>query len=1052
MLALLLLSALSPGDAFMRFPAISGDRVAYVREGDLWLGDLSTGKAHRLTRHEGRETMPRFSPDGRLLAFSGEYDGVREVYVMPVEGGIPRRLTYMEDNAEPLDWSPDGKQILFRARSIPVSWRLFTVPVEGGFPRRLPIEFASHACFTGPNRIVFTRFQRSDMAWFGYDGGRVNQIWLGDSIFDEPKFRVFAKERKGSCEYPAFADGAVWYAGDADGQYRLLRSGNAADAGLPRPDKAEIRNLTSDGRRLIYEKGDRLEVFDPASRSARPVAFEMASDLIHARPYRVPADRTVQGATLGPTGKRVLVETRGQIASIPAGEGEARVLLARPGVRYRMAALSPDGKKMAYIDDSTGEEQVFVAEADGSNPRQVTSDPNRQLRSLAWSTKGSWLTVGDSEGRLRLLSPTGSEERVLTTEADPWTPSRVAFSPDEKWLVFEIQNQITWAYSIALYDIEKKTLHTLGERLNSDFSPVFSPDGKYLAFLSRRNFDPIADEGASGIAFQNVVEVFLLTLRKDLPSPLAPKSEEDVPAAAAQTPTPPSFGIDLDGLYRRLVALPAPPKNYTRLAFAGERLLLQFAEGDRQRLTYFDLSDKSQGAVAEGFTSFEVSANGKRLLLYAPGAIRVVDANATNVPPSGNVSFGGLQLAIDPVAEWRQMFWDAWRLHRDYFYVRNLHGANWPEIGRRYAAMLPSVRSRDELDQLIRWMQAELVCSHAFLGTGDTRSLFRAAAPSFLGIDVEAHPSGYFKIASIFRGDGFGPERSPLAEPGLNVSEGDYLIEVAGVPAKPGTDFLAGLVGRAGQIVSIKVASTPSAAAARTILVRPIASERELRYKEWVRKNREEVSRLSGGRIGYLHLANMGREAYGAFVQQYLPQRDKDALIVDVRFNSGGYVSDFVSRILQRKVVTFWNQRAGPVWTRQGDAFAGPMACLINEYCFSDGELFPDAFRQLQLGPLIGRKTSGGEVGSDPGWPLADGGSVNVPNYGAWRPGEGWIIEKDGVEPDIDVPSDPNAFAEGRDRQLERAVEQLLGTLQRNPVVRPTPPPDPVRARGGGKG
>lgn len=1054
MLTALLIMAIAQSDAFMRFPAISGDKIAFMREGDLWLGDMSTGRAERLTRHEGREAMPRFSPDGRLIAFSGEYDGTREVYVMPVAGGPPRRLTYMADNAEPLDWSPDGKEVLFRARGYPVSWRLFTVPSDGGFPKRLPIEFVSHACFAGPGRIAFTRFQRSEMAWFAYDGGRVNQIWIADPTKQGPKFRVHAAERKGSCEYPAFADGSLWYGGDSDGQYRLVRSagtGGPGTAAGPKVTLAEIRNLASDGRRLVYERGDRLEVFDPKSGVATPISFDLASDLIHARPYRVPAERTVQGATIGPTGKRVLVETRGQIVSIPAGEGEARILLAKPGVRYRMAALSPDGKRLAYVDDSTGEEQVFVAESDGSNPKQLTRDERRQLRSLAWSPKGTWLVVGDSEGKLRLIGANSGGEQLLTEGADPWTPSRVAFSPDEKWMVFDVQNPITWAFTIALYDLDAKKLHLLGDRLTSDFSAAFSPDGKYLAFLSRRNFAPVSDEAASGLALQNTVEVFLLTLRKDLPSPLAPKSEEDMPPNSVEPAKPAPFSIDLDGLYRRLIQLPALPRNYSRLSFAGERLLLQYAEDARQRLAYYDLSDKSQGAVADGFVSFEVAPNGRRLLLYSPTSIRVVDANAANVSAAGNVAFGGLQLAIDPVAEWRQMFWDAWRLHRDYFYVRNMHGANWPEIGRRYAALLPSVRSRDELDQLIRWMQAELACSHAYLNTGDTQSLFRANPPSFLGIDVEPDPSGYFKIAAILEGDGFDPDRSPLAQPGMNVSVGDYLIEVAGVPAKPGTDFLAGLVGRTGQTVSVKVNSSPTAVGARTLFVRPIASERDLRYKQWLRENREAVAKASGGRIGYLHLANMSSQAFGSFLQQYLPQRDKEALIVDVRFNSGGFVSDHISRILQRKVVAVWNQRAAPVWTRQGDSFAGPMACLINEYCFSDGELFPDEFQQLRLGPLIGRKTSGAEVGSDPGWPLADGGSVSVPNYGAWRPKEGWIIEKDGVSPDIDVPSDPNAFVEGRDPQIERAVEHLLETLRRNPVVRPSPPPDPVRVRTGGR-
>lgn len=1026
----------------MRFPDIHENRVAFVCEGDIWIGDLRDGRAVRLTSDVGRETTPRFSPYGKWIAFSGEYDGTREVYVTSVDGGAPRRVTYFGDLAEPQDWSPDGKEILVRARGFPISYRLFRVPAEGGFPTALPIEFASHACFLDQNRIAFTRFQRSEMAWFGYEGGRVNAIWIGD--LNEMRFEEVLKPSKGSAEFPAAVGPAVWGVADADGKYGLR---NQVGSSTPASD-AEIRNLASDGKRLIYERGMGLEMFEPATKRTVPLRFELTSDLIHTRPYRVPAERFLQGATVGPTGRRVLAVARGQIVSLPTKEGDVRIVLAKPGIRYRLASFSPDGERIAFVSDESGEQQVYVAKADGADAKVLTNDMKRQVMSLQWSPDGRNLLYGDSEGKTWLIDvPLAANRRLVYDRSDPWEGARAAFSPDSNWIVFEALDPITHYKSIALYDVKTGTTHHLGPRLANDYAPTFATDGRWIAFLSRRHLAPAFDEMQNSIVTRNTAKVYLLSLDRDALSPLHPRSEEE--PTKAEEPTPPKpFKIDLPGLYDRLIELPAPPRNYSRIEIAGDRVLLQYVEDSTTKLAYLDLKDKSQGQVAESFQRFELSADGKKVLLYG-AAIRVVDVTATNVPATPTLGFGSLQLEIAPRSEWEQIFWDAWRLHRDFFYVKNMHGADWPKVGQKYAAMLPAVRSRDELDLLLRWMQAELNCSHAYLSPGDTRSTFRPNPPGFLGIDVEPDPSGYYRITRILRGDGFAPEASPLASPGLKVDEGHFLIEVAGRPARVGSPFLEGLVGRAGQIVGVKVNDRPTAEGARLLHVRPLASERNLRYREWVKDNLAYVERRSKGRIAYLHMQNMGTGAFGHFVQQYFPQRNKEALIVDVRFNSGGNVSDYVARILNQKFVVHWNQRSGPVWSRQGDTFDGPMACLINEYSFSDGEEFPDQFRQMRLGALIGMRTTGGEVGSDPGWPLIDGGSVSVPNYGAFRPGGQWVIESEGVIPEREVPSDPNAFAQGRDAQLDAAIDHLLLELELRPVKRPVPPPDPVRARGG---
>jgi tricorn protease len=541
------------------------------------------------------------------------------------------------------------------------------------------------------------------------------------------------------------------------------------------------------------------------------------------------------------------------------------------------------------------------------------------------------------------------------------------------------------------------------------------------------------------------VKVFLFTLKQDTPSPLKTKTEEE--GVEAKEEAKPVFGIDLDGLYSRFVELPIAPSYYDVVEFAGDRLLVR--EQRESEIRFFDFKSKTTGVLATGAPAYYVSADGKRVLLNGPTGMRSIDPTGAN---EARVSFGGLQLRIDPKAEWKNMYWDAWRVIRDYFYVANMHGADWKAIGNKYAALLPSVRSRDELDQLIRWIQAELAISHSFLGAGDIRSLVRPAKPSFLGVDLEPAANGFYKITKIFRGMDFdATERSPLAEPGVNVKEGDYLIEVGGRPAKVGSPWREALLGRAGQVAALKVNSTPTQAGARTVEVKPVPDEVRMRWWNWVEGRRQYIDKASGGRLAYVYLRAMVAPDMADFIRQYYPQRSKEGLIVDTRFNTGGSISDVVMTVLKQVGTAFWNQRNTTIpWTRQGDFFPGPKVCLENEFNYSCGEEFPYYFKQLKLGPVIGRRTRGGEVGSDPGWPLADGGTVSVPNYGMFSPKDGWIIEGHGVDPDIEVLSDPNEWARGKDVQLDRAIQYLLDEIKKNPYKRPVFPPEPVRIKGGG--
>lgn len=1041
---LALVLAFEAPDAILREPDVFGDRVAFRCEGDLWVGDLATGAATRLTRHEGLERFPRFSPDGKSLAFTAEYDGPREAYMMPVEGGAPRRLTFTGDYAQVLDWTPDGKGVLVQTRSFPRSFALKIVPVDGGVPVRLPLEFASHGALAPDgNRLAFTRFNRYEDAWFRYQGGLKNDLWVADLA--RKSFRKIVATRNTN-EFPVWAQGRVAYVAEDGKGFSVMAAapGGGAARRLAGPYDLEVRHLQSDGERLVYEVGFGIAMVNARTGERRDVRFDLGSDRIHARPFAVAASANVAAVSIGGTGARLLAESRGRIVSVPVKQGEARVLVGKDGLRYRLPALSPNGKALAFVGDEDGEQRLYVAEPDGSNPKAITPPLPRQFRRVAWSPDSQWITYSDSTYALRLVKSDGTDERVVHQGGGSrsWDGMAYGWSPDSKWVVFEKLNPKTYFTSLSLYSVESKAVTDLASP-TADRAPAFSRDGKWLAFSSMREAAPRWDAWMNQLFTEKPWKVYLLALRKSEPSPFAAKNDEDEPAPKVDEAKTP-FSIDLDGLSDRLIEVPMPASDANHVEVVGDRVLVQ----DGPTVRFYDLKAKQAGVLTQA-TDFDLSADGKKVLVRG-NPPRVVEPTGTDLPPTaGIVTMPALRFTVDPVAEWRQIYWDAWRHLRDYFYVPNMHGLDWRAVGDKYAKYLPAVRERGELTELIRWLQSELGTSHMYRDDGDTRRSVSPMPMGFLGWDLAPDDSGYPKIERLFRGDGFNlADRSPLLEAGLQVKEGQYVIELAGVSAKS-PDFPAALVGKVGATVSVVVNDKPTPEGARRVFVKTVASENTMRYREWVRSNREAVTKASGGRVGYLHVRAMTNPDMSDFVKQYFGQRDKEALIVDVRFNNGGNVSNNIAAILKQKPVAFFNQRNLVDWTRQGEFFLGPMACLINEFCISNGEEFPHHFRALGLGPLIGRRTTGGEVGSDPGWPLMDGGSIAVPNYGAWTPKDGWIIEGPGVSPDLDVESDPNRWARGEDAQLLKGVDVLLAKLAKTPTVWPKTPPPPVRT---GKG
>lgn len=1039
------IAAAEPG-AFMLNPDIHGDRILFTREGDVWIGNLTNGSAQRLTRHEGTEAKARFSPDGTRIAFQAQYDGGgTQVYVMPVNGGIPKRVTNRLNSAALEDWTPDGKRLLCRGPGAEGVPEPFFVPADGGPESRIPLQKLGMGQ-VGPNgKIAFCRFgDISGGAWFRYKGGSRNDIWVGDLATNSYK-KIF--DSKSQAQYPQWVGDRVFFIHENEASWTINSvpgNGGAAKRHVE-PMNEVVYDLQTDGKRLIYVRGTSLEILDPVSGKTSRVDLDLNSDRIWMRTQRVDAAANATSYSITPTGKRLLVESRGQIVSAPTKEGEVKVWKAMPGVRLQLPVMSPNGKKVAYISDETKEQQVWVADADGSNPVQVTKDTGRQLMTLTWSPTSDMLAVGDNEARIRLVKPDGSSDVEVSKAIRSVGPMTHNFSPDGKWLVYVQEKPWTnqLVNTIYVYEIATKKSTPITTGRFRDDVPSFSSDGKYIVYASYRSLPMTADNIFSQLNSTTNASIYLVPLSKSTPSPFRAKNDEEGAGGPDKPNEDKTVRIDFDGIQTRLIPIPGVSGSLSQVELWGDRVL--YANGPT--VGFYDLSAKAGGTLTSG-SSFTVSADGKSLLLSGP---RVVPVAGRDLPATaGAVSMQGYKLEVDPSKEWEQIFWDAWRLCRDYFYVRNMHGADWPAIGRKYAALLPQVRARNELTELIRWMQAELSTGHSFRAEPAAPPA-AASAPSYLGTETVA-VDGFHRITRIYDGDGM-MNPSPLLEPGNDVGVGTYILAVNGKSTPASVDWRESLRDRSGQTVSLLVNSTPSTTGARTIYVKPHATgtERALLERDAVKQKREYVDKATGGKVGYIYLGGMVDPDMEDFALQYLGQLDKQALIFDIRENNGGYISAILVSILKKETYLRRSQRnSQEASTRFPDAFEGYLTMIINEDSYSDGEGGPMNWRYAKLGPLIGTNTYGALVGSAPMWPLVDGGGIQVPRYGNYRADVGWVVEGPGVAPDIYVDNDPNSFAKGIDDQLERAIKEMMDRVQKKPIQRPVQPADPVRTGKGG--
>ena len=1100
LMASLLLAALAvprPAAALdarmFRYPDVSATRITFVYAGDIWVVDKQGGIASRLSSPAGEEAFPRFSPDGERIAFSASYDGNTDVYQLPVGGGVPERLTWHPGRDRLLDWLPGGERLLFasnREHGIGVR-QLFSVAAGGGWPEKLPVPYGEFGAVSADGkRVAYTTKTRERHTWKRYRGGLAPEIWVLDletleafNLSDSPANDMQPMWRGDKLYFlsdrgPAQRNN-IWVYDQLDHEPRQVTHLTEADIIWPAIGPEEI----------VFQAGGRLHLLDLASEEHREVPVEVVTDQATLRPRLMNVGEQLGDAHISPSGKRAVVEARGEIFTLPAEHGVVRQLTRRSGSAELTPAWSPDGERIAYWSDRGGEYELTVVDARGGGEEETLTElgPGFRYRPF-WSPDSSRIAFIDNTQTIRIVELESGE----VTDVDKglyWMHTalrniELAWSADSRWLAWHRQLE-TGTTAIFAFDTAAGERHQLTSGFYSDTRPAFDPDGNYLYYLSSRSLEPVYSDLDATWIYANTTRLVAAALRGDVPSPLAPRNDEEEAEGEADTEGdagggdgekngkqgkkdkegggdgedgeeeegPDPVEIDLDGFEARAVVLPTEAGNYVRpRAVSGKvlyhRLPRSGSSDEDQPVLFWDLDDREEKTVLGDADGYELSADGKKLLVERDDAWAIVDLGP-DAKFEDPLPTQGLQAMVDPRAEWRQMFEDVWRTYRDNFYDPGMHGLDWQAVGDTYRALLADAVTRWDVNFVLGELIGELNASHTYIFGGDTEQPARRAV-GLLGVDWELADGGY-RVGRIVRGAPWDAEaRSPLAEPGVDVSEGDYILAVNGTPLDPATEPWAALAGLAGQTVQLTVADEPSSDGARQVLVETLSRDRDLRRLEWVEANRRYVDEKTGGRVGYVYVPDTGRRGQTELVRQYTSQASRDGLIVDERWNGGGQLPDRFVELMNRQLVMNLYRRHGRTSAWPSGAHFGPKVMLINGWAGSGGDAFPYFFREMKAGPLIGERTWGGLIGPAFGHRLVDGGIFTAPPARLFGPDGDWFAEGHGVEPDIPVIDDQGELARGVDPQLEAAIAEVLRLLEAEPPPPVDPPAFEKRVPGGG--
>ncbi|HEY2017152.1 MAG TPA: PDZ domain-containing protein [Bryobacteraceae bacterium] len=1066
----------------MRFPDIWNDQVVFVYAEDLWVASTKGGPARRLTAHPGAELYPKFSPDGKWIAFSGEYDGNSDVFVVPVAGGEPKRLTYHPAADMVLGWSPDGR-ILFRstrASDLPDYNRLFLISPEGGVPEMLSVPRASLVSFSADGqRIAYNVTSQEQRTWKRYRGGWKSPI----ALFDLKKHTYDPLPTTEAMDmFPMWHGNSVFFISDRDGVMNLYRCDLPAKkiTRLTSYTEYDIKWPSLGPNAIVYENGGLLYSWDLKKNEAAQVPIYVASDEITARPEIRSVGNRIGAFAISPTGARALFEARGEVFTVPAEHGSPRNLTSSPGVHEISPVWSPDGKWIAYFSDRSGEYELYLRPQKGGDEVRVTSDGStvRYRYSPVWSPDSRKIAYTDKKQRVWYVD-IEKKEPVLVDTAEYVSRPSVSWSPDSRWLAYDKPGNGNGKGALFLYSLDPRKIYSISQDLYDDGNPVFDPGGKYLYFLSNRFFYPSTGTFDQRFNYNYTTGIFALTLKADEAAPFGPQNDEEKDPETKKTDTgskadaaAPKEGekkteeaaadekktddkkaevkpvqIDFDGLANRISRVPVPPGIYNHLEARKDKIFYASVPMEETQMGrpgpqqpkgavhLYDTKKREDKVVLDGIGGFELDKDGGKLIYRSQNTFGIIDAAPGKKVGDGRVNTADMQVASDPRQEWKEVLTEAWRIERDFYWDPEMGGANWTAIGKRYEALLPFVAHRSDLNYIIGEMIGELNTSHTYVGGGDVPDRKRVNV-GMLGADFEPD-GGFFRIRKIYRGENWDDDtRSPLTEPGLKVKEGNYLIAVDGAPARADREPYAYFQGLADRVITLKINDKPGEQGSWEIAVKPIANEANLRYVSWIEDNRRKVAEATNGRVGYMHVPDTSVQGVRMFDKYFAGQQGKDGLIIDERFNHGGWSPDFYTEKLGRHPLLALAPREGREFLPQS-AFFGPKVMIVNEQAGSGGDLFPFYFKKEKIGLIVGTRTWGGLIGMG-GFPsMLDGGSVTAPGWAWWEAndkGSGeWVVENHGVEPDFVVEQRPDLLLAGHDPQLEKAIELANEGLKKMP-------------------
>lgn len=1051
----------------LQHPTVSRTQVVFAYADDLWSVPRSGGTATRLTSGAGLETAPIFSPDGKHIAFTADYDGNLDVYVMSADGGQPRRLTWHPGPDRAVGWTPDSKQVLFTSirdmETRAFGGRLYTIPVAGGHPAALPLPHADHGSYSaeGKQLAYVPHKLPSRMAWKRYRGGTASFIWLAQ-LSDSSVKPIPRKESNDHS--PVWIGDRVYFLSDRDGATTLFVYDIKSDKvqRLLDNDGEDLKSLQGGPDGLVFEQFGSIHLFDVKTKEAKKLEIRVQADFPALQPRTVKAAKSITSAAISPTGVRAVFEARGDIFTVPLKKGDIRNLTRTDSAAERYPAWSPDGKSIAYFSDVSGEYELHVRDQSGyGDPKKYTlgKAPSYYYRPV-WSPDSKRIAYHDVRANIWMLDLASGENTLIDTETYYTRSIDINWSPDSQWLAYakNLKNHLN---AVFFYSLAGKKSHQITDGMSDARFPTFDRSGKYLYFAASTDIGP-AVGGIEMSNFNHPVSrsVYVAVLDKTLPSPLAPESDEEKAAAPApkiedsgawggaklpdknKEKKPNVVKVDLKDLDQRILALPLPARNYAGLE-AGKEGVLFLVEGPaamivtrsfvpKFSLQRFDLSKRKAEPFVDGVNGVDISANGEKLLYRQTDKWHIVDTAASPKPGDGLLKIEDIEVRIDPRTEWKQMYQEVWRIERDFLYDPGFHGLDLDATSKRFKPYLEHVASRRDLNYLFQEMLGELSLGHVYVTGGDTSEI-KGTKTGLLGADFSIE-NGKYRIAKIYQGENWNPDlRAPLTGPGINVPVGSYLLEVNGAAVKTDGSIYRYFEGTAGKATILRISANADGSDSREVTVVPVAEEITLRNRSWIEANRQKVAEMTKGKAAYVYLPDTAAGGYTNFNRYFFAQVDKEAVIIDERFNGGGKAADWIVDRLARPLVNLWSTRHGADYTTPAGQIFGPKVMLANEHSGSGGDYLPWAFQRYKLGPVVGKRTWGGLVGIG-GYPsLIDGGGVTAPHFAFWTPEGKWEVENRGVPPDVEIEFDPKLWRQGRDPQLEKAVELVLEGLAKSP-------------------